>query len=265
MRSNLFVILISGLMLSFAAVVHAKDPVIAVASNLTFAMNDIKQAYEKKFKQGIRISYGSSGNLTRQILQGAPFELFLSADNQYTKQLHHQGFALDRPKQYAEGILCLYVPGKSELNKLDSFNAVMHRLKFSRYQRLAIANPGHAPYGRAALQSLQQAGIWAYDQGKLITAENVSQTTQYSQTNGVDLAFIPFSHYQLARVKQNGKCHKVPEFLHQPILQEAVLLKSAGQAATRFYDFLDSPDVKKILRTHGYKTPSEVITADTHD
>ncbi len=237
----------------------ADTAVIAVASNMSHAIQEIADTFKKEKRLQVKLSFSSSGNLSRQIIKGAPFELFLSANVDYVSRLVKQNKTLTSRKTYAIGQLCLFVPNQSSLSDTGNLDIIFRKLVFGHYNKLALANPELAPYGSASITTLRSAGMWAFDRNKLVLAENISQSTQFGLTASVDLAFIPYSHALLKKVSQKGQCYRIPEHMHQPIVQEMVLLKSAGETAKSFYDYMGSNTAQRILSEHGYVLPKHTV------
>ena len=172
--------------------VRADDKIlIAAASDLNFAMNKICHDFEKAHPGvKVEVSYGSSGNFYAQIKQGAPYDIFFSADASYPALLEEEGFAVkDQKRLYAVGRIVLWIPKKSVLNPRRGLNIILE----PGLKKLAIANPKHAPYGRAAEESLRYYGLWDKVQGKLVFGENISQTAQFVQTGAADAGIIAMS------------------------------------------------------------------------
>lgn len=177
-------ILLPTLLAAALAVVPARaaPPVVAAASDLQFALADIAAAFTRDTGGEVRLAFGSSGNFRTQIAQGAPFEMFLSADEAYVDALAAEGRTVDRGVRYATGRIVLFVPAGSPL-KLDPTLADLKAAAMDgRVTRFAIANPEHAPYGRAAREALQRAGAWDALSPRLALGENVSQAAQFATT-----------------------------------------------------------------------------------
>lgn len=244
------VLLGSGCLAAFA-----DTPIIAISSNMAFAAEEIRARFHEHTGKSIKFSIGSSGILTRQIMQGAPFQVFLSADSSYTKRLFDANKTQLAPEPYAKGKLCLFIPKESKLNQVDSLSSIISKLSHGHFTRLTIANPELAPYGRASITALQRVGIWAFDRSKLILGENVSQATQFTLTGSVDVGLIPMSHALRVNVKNKGRCFQIPEYWHEPIIQEMALLNNAKQTALQFYNFMKSTHARIILNNYGYAVP----------
>jgi molybdate transport system substrate-binding protein len=220
---------------------------VSAASNLIPAFEEIRMRYESETGNKVVFNFGASGKLAQQIEQGAPVDLFVSADSAYVTDLAGRGFV--RPetvRAYALGRLALWTP--------DSAGYVpqtVHDLIRPEIRRVAIANPSHAPYGRVARQVLETSGLWSRLQDKLIMADNVQQTLQYAQTGNVDVALVPLS---LVINLPAGQYSLVPASAHQPILQSLGIVSASRQpaAAQTFADFVTGPEGREVLAHYGY-------------
>jgi len=235
--------------------VATETPVVAAASSLNPALTEVVRAFTDKTGKSVRLSFGSSGNIARQIAQGAPFELFLSADERYVRALVDQSLTLDAGSVYANGRLVLYVPGNSLIQADTELRDLKRALADGRLRRLAIANPEHAPYGVAARQLLKRLDIWHRLKGRLVLGENVSQAAQFAATGSVDAGIFSASTARLPAVSLRGKSVTLAEHLHDPIRHRMVLLKSAGQTAREFYTFMDGPVARQILNKYEFTNP----------
>jgi molybdate transport system substrate-binding protein len=242
---SILVFLVSGLCL-------AETPIIAVASNLTSPMTEIAEAYNKETGESVRLSYGSSGNLSRQIVQGAPYEIFITAGREHIDFLLAQKAPVTMSSEYIYGAIGFYIPANSQIVDTTSLKSVTNALIFKNYQKLAIANPEHAPYGVAALQALQNAGVWAMEKNNLILAESVSQLLPYLLSGNVDLAVIPYSFVLPNDLENKGRYIPVPESWYERISQYIVELENVSEAGIRFRDFLFSDAARQILERYGY-------------
>ena len=230
-------------------------PNIAVAANMSAAMPAIVDAFAQATGRSVKITYGSSGNFRRQIAQGAPFQLFLSADEDYAEALAKDGHAENAGAVYAVGRLAFYVPQGSPVrldNKLKDLGAAADD---GRLKRLALANPDLAPYGRAARESLERVSLWEAVKGKLVLGENVGQTARFLATGEAQAGFIPLALAAGPELKARGAWATVPESWHAPLRQRMVLIRGAGDTARRFYDFLLGPQAQALLKQHGYASP----------
>lgn len=221
----------------------------AVAANFTAAMNELSRAFNAATGHRVVASFGASGQLFAQIANGAPFDLMLAADNQYTARLIEDGLAVaDSRFVYARGKLALW---SSNPGYVDAGGQV---LKDARFEKIAIANPKLAPYGRAAEQTLQALGLFEPLQPRFITGENIGQTQQFIASGNVPLGFVALAQVLALPEAQRGSYWIVPADLYQSLDQEAVLLKSAehNEAARAFLAFLKTAEARDIIAKLGY-------------
>lgn len=228
----------------------SEELIVAAASNLTDAFAEVRSRFTGKTSIRVVFSFGATADLARQIENGAPFDVFAAADTEHIEQLERKGLITPGTRAvYARGRLVLWLPPGSSL-KVDRIEDI----KAKAFERIAIAKPDVAPYGYAAVESLQKLGIWNEIAGRVIYAQNVSQTKQYAATGNAEVAFIP-----LALVKPGeGNYLEVADELHQPIDQALGIIKdSMKQAAARqFVDFLLSDEAQELLAKKGYRRPS---------
>jgi molybdate transport system substrate-binding protein len=244
-----------------AAAVRAGDggvqpPVIAVASNMTVTAERLAEAYERASGERLRLSFGSSGNFFRQILQGAPFELFMSADEAFVLQLAERGYTVDTGVRYAIGRIGLYVPDGSPLPATTPVEAQL-RAAAGGGLRIAIAHPEHAPYGRAAREVFAHLGILDALEAHLVIGENIAQAMQFATSGSVDAGVIPLSHANLPEIRARGRFTVIPAEWHAPLNQRMVLLRGASAAARGFYEFVQAPAGRAIVAEFGYAAPAE--------
>ena len=228
---------------------------IAAASDLNFAMNEICRAFEKSHP-GIKveISYGSSGNFYAQIKQGAPYDIFFSADASYPSRLEEEGFAVKGQRQlYAIGKIVLWIPKKSALNPQKGLNLVLE----PELKKLAIANPRHAPYGRAAEESLRYYGLLDKVQGKLVFGENISQTAQFIQTGAADTGIIAMSLAISPSMAESGSYWVIPTESYSRLEQVyTVLQRGKDKSGVKtFLEFVQGKKGGKILSDFGFILP----------
>jgi molybdate transport system substrate-binding protein len=234
-----------------ATPLQAQEINVAAASDLNFAMKELVQQFERETGNKVRLTLGSSGNFYAQIVNGAPFDVFLSADVDYPKQLEAAGLAVSGSTfVYGTGSIALWVPKQSPL-KLDSLG--MRGLLEPSVKKIAIANPQHAPYGRAAVAAMQNAKIYDQLKSKLVLGENISQAAQFVQSGAADVGIIAVSIAQSEPMLRTGFFWLIPRDTYPPLNQGAVLLKRAGPAAKAFHDWLRKPEAKSILSTYGFK------------
>ena len=240
---------LSGIAIAVGALAAAEaaQSNVAVAANFTDAANEIAQIFKKKTGHEAILSFGSTGQLYTQITQGAPFEVFLAADDERPRLAVDQGYAVPGSQfTYAIGTLVLwsqdpeFVRGEQTLKKGD-------------FTKLAIANPEAAPYGVAAVQTMRSLGVYDQLEPKIVQGNNISQTFQFVETGNAELGFIALA--QVAR-RDDGSRWVVPEDRHEAIRQDAVLLERGAdsKAARAFVEFLNGPEAAAIIRKFGYGT-----------
>jgi molybdate transport system substrate-binding protein len=232
-------------------------PLVAAASDLQFALDEIIARFRRDTGIAPRVTYGSSGNFARQVEQGAPFELFLSADEAYVDRLVARGLTRDTGALYAIGRIVLFVPHGSPLEPDPALKGLAARLASGESGRLAIANPEHAPYGRAAEQALRSLGVWEAVQPRLLLGENVARAAQFASSGNADGGIIAYSLALGPALRDRGRFILLPESLHAPLRQRMVLLKGASPAAARLYDDLRSPGSRAILSQYGFVLPED--------
>ena len=236
------------------AATHAGEVTVAVAANFTAPMQKIAQAFEQDTGHKAQLAFGATGKFYAQIKNGAPFDLFLSADLDYPQALIKAGHADAKTlTTFAIGRLVLWTT-KPDLAATDLAATV----KNPSVQKLAVANPATAPYGRAALQVLDHLGLTAAARPKLVTGENITQTAQFVETGHADAGFVALSLVLSPKLKDKGRWTEVPTTLYTPLDQGVVLTVrgAANPAATRYLAFLSSPAARKILQDFGYALPA---------
>jgi molybdate transport system substrate-binding protein len=232
-------------------------PTVAAASDLKFALEEIAAKFRAETKQDIKLTFGSSGNFTTQLMQGAPFEIFLSADEGFVFRLADAGKTVDRGALYAEGRIVLFAAKSSSLKPDANFTDLRAALREGRIQHFAIANPEHAPYGRAAEQALKGQGLWEEIQRKLVLGENVSQAAQFATSGSAQGGIFAYSLAVSPEVSSLGSYALIPVDWHAPLRQRMVLMKNAGDVARSFYAYVQSPATRAILRKYGFVLPGE--------
>lgn len=233
-------------------------PVIAAASDLSYALGKVSAQFSQETGNRVRISFGSSGNLKRLIEQGAPFELFMSADENYVFQLAEQGHTFDQGQVYALGRLVLFAAHGSALAKQLDFSALPELLSNGKIRKFAIANPRHAPYGRAARETLQNVKLWQQIEGSLVLGESASQTTLFAASGAAQGAIIPHALALNPSVSEKGAYRLISHNLHKPLRQRMVLLKNAGTTAQQFYEYLQTSAAREIMREYGFTVSGEL-------
>lgn len=257
----LFRALLVACLVAFApSVSRAADaPAIAAAATLKFALSEMADTFARASGKEIKISFGSSGNLKHQIEQGAPFELFLSADEDYVFQLAASGHAQDQGALYAVGRVVLFAPHDSALAVDAQLSDLRAAVTDGRIKRFAIANPEHAPYGRAARAVLQHLGLWAPIQARLVMGENVAQAMQFAASGSAQGGIVPLSLSTAPEVAKLGNFALIPAEWHadEPLRQRMALTRNAGPTTRAFYDFLQGPEGRAIFVRHGFTLPGE--------
>ena len=235
-----------------AAAFAQSGPSVAAASDLKFALDEIAARFRQQTGKAVRLTYGSSGNFYRQIQQGAPFELFLSADEDYVSRLAREGLTVDAGIRYATGRIVLFVPKGSTVKADPALADLRAALNDGRLRRLAIANPEHAPYGRAARQTLEHEGLWQSLSTRLVLGENVSQAAQFAASGSAQAGIFALSLALSPDFAGKGDYVLIPESRHEPLRQRAVLLKRSGETARAFLLFLQQPAAQEVFRRYGY-------------
>lgn len=237
--------------------VHAQPTAftLAAASDLKFVLEELALAFERDTGHRIKLVFGSSGNFYSQMLQGAPFHLFMSADEEFVFKLADAGKTRDRGKLYAVGRIGIVVPHGSPLKADGEFKDLAAALKDGRLKKFAIANPEHAPYGMRAKEALQHAGLWQQVEPKLVLGENISQTAQFATSGSTQGGIIAQSLALAPQVAKLGQFALVPEAWHQRLAQRMVLLKNAPAAAAQFYDYLGSSAALAVMKRYGFELP----------
>ncbi len=229
---------------------------VAAASDLRFALEEIARLFEHGRGIHVRLTFGSSGQLAAQIEQGAPFDLFFSADEEFVMALARNGFVRPQSVQlYAIGRIVLWVRSASPLVLTDGVTALLdERIRF-----VAIANPAHAPYGRAALQALQTAGLYERVRPTLVLGENISQTLQFIQSGNADIGVVALSLAVAPLVRPTGRSWLIPAYLHRPIRQAAGVVAASrqGAQAQAFLETLNGPAGRRVMRQFGFTLPGE--------
>jgi len=201
-----------------------------------------------------RVSFGASGNLLRQIRQGAPFELFLSADEQYAIALADAGETRDAGVVYALGQLALVAPLASELGQSLTLKTLASLAEKQQLGKVSIANPRHAPYGIAAREVLQTTKLWHTISSNLVLGENAAQALQFALSGAVDVAIVPLS-LVTDNIPTGLVMQPLETALHSPLKHRMVLVKGAGDRASRVYDFLQSGKAQQIFSDYGFGSP----------
>jgi molybdate transport system substrate-binding protein len=236
-------------------IVLAQDLSVAAAADLQFAFKDVASQFEKDSGHHVQVTFGSSGNFFAQIQNGAPFDLFFSADSDYPKKLEAAG--LTEPGSfysYAVGKIALWAPRASALD----LNRGLKVLLDPSIKKIAIANPEHAPYGRAAVAALKHENLYDQVSNKFVIGENISQTATFVASGNADVGIIALSLALSPTMQKDGKYVEIPAGDYPPLEQAAVILKSSKQKeiARQFITFLQSPATTGMMRQYGFTVPS---------
>jgi len=240
--------------LSIAAA-QSRPPVVAAASDLSAALPEIAEAFTRETGQRVELVFGSSGTLARQARDGAPFELFLSADEAFVADLAKAGLTRDEGTLYAIGRLVLFAPTGSPLVPARGLEDLRRLHTEGKLVRFAIANPAHAPYGRAAEAVLRARGLWADLQPSLVLGESVAQAAQFAVTGNAVGGLIAHSLALAPGLKNRGTYALVPDTDHPPLRQRMVRLTRSGQVADRFYQYLQGRAARATLERYGFMLP----------
>jgi len=239
------------------ALSQSGTPIVAAASDLQFAVEEIAAAYTAETGMRVRLSMGSTGNFARQIREGAPFDIFMAADEQFVLDLHRDGFTRDEGDLYGVGRIVVMVPDGSTLAPDGSLESLRTAMAEGRIRRFAIANPEHAPYGMRARDALIHAGLWEDIQPLLVLGENVSQAAQFALSGNAEGGIIAYSLALAPQVRSRGTFDLIPAQVHEPLRQRMAVLNNAGPAAVDFYDFLKAPAAREIMERYGFVLPGE--------
>jgi molybdate transport system substrate-binding protein len=229
---------------------------VAAASDLTYAMNEIAANFEKETGCSVKVSYGSSGNFLTQIENGAPFDVFFSADIAYPKKLESEGLAAPGSTYlYAVGKIVLWTRKDSNLDLGKGLGA----LRDPAVKKISIANPAHAPYGRAAEEALRKSGVYDAAKDRLVLGENISQAAQFVQSGNADAGIIALSLAASPAMKDDGRYEKIPDDLYTPIEQGVVITRAAAnpKGARMLLDFTKIPAAAETLERFGFTLPAK--------
>lgn len=227
----------------------AEQALVAVAANFIGPFREVAMEFEKTTGHTVQIASGSSGNFYSQIKNGAPFDVFFSADSERPKLLEEEGLGVKGNRfTYAIGRLVLWSPDPSLVKGEDT-------LRSASFKRLAIANPKTAPYGVAAMQAMQKLGVWESVQPRIVMGESLGQTMGFIESGNSELGFLALSQVLDPKVKGNGSRWDVPNDLHEPIQQDVVLLTKGkdNPAAKALMEYMGGPQAKAIIERYGYE------------
>jgi molybdate transport system substrate-binding protein len=244
-------------LLLLAACATAQEITVAAAADMSATLPQLVDAYTKKTGRTVKLSFGASGNLTNQIRNGAPFDIFFSADEEYPRQLVSEGLASkDTLYRYAVGRLVLWIPGDSPL---DLQKLGIEALLDPSVKKISMANPAHAPYGRAAEGALRHFGIYDQVSSRLVLGENVSQAAQFVESGNAQAGLIALSHALAPAMKDKGHYWTVPLDAYPTLNQAAVVLSKSKQqeAAREFLEFVRTPEAASLLAKFGFSLAAE--------
>jgi molybdate transport system substrate-binding protein len=240
------------LFVAYATSLRAEEAMVAVAANFSAPMQQIAALFQKETGHQIKLSFGASGGIYAQIKNGAPFDLFLSADQLTPQKLEAEGLGVPNSRfTYATGQLVLW--SKQE----GLVDAKGHVLQNKSIQRIALANPKLAPYGAAAMETMTNLGLLKELQSKLVQGDNIAQTYQFVSTQNAQIGFVALSQVFANGNMTSGSAWIVPGNLHQPIQQDVILLRKGqdNKAATALLLYLKGEQAKKIMKSFGYLSP----------
>jgi len=242
-----------AILLLCSSLVNAAPLTVAVAPNVKYAFDELALEFKKETGIEVQGVFASSGKVTAQVKSGAPFDVFVSADTEFPEALYKDGFAVTPPKVYAYGVLVLWTTKDLDLSK------GLPTLADSKVQKIALANPKLAPYGRAAVQALESAKLNATVESKLVYGESITQATQFVDSGAADVGFVAKSLVIAPELAGKGKWVEVPKNSYQPIAQAVVVLKhgaeTQAESAKKFADFLFTPKARAIFEKFGYLLP----------
>ncbi|MEO6320421.1 MAG: molybdate ABC transporter substrate-binding protein [Polaromonas sp.] len=243
--------------LLFAASAHAEKITVAAAADLKFAMDEIVTAFKQANAGGeVDVIYGSSGKFHTQIQQGAPYDLYFSADIAFPRELVKAGFAASQAKPYAFGRIVLWSASQ------DASKMTLASLTDPKIARVAIANPKHAPYGKRAEEALRASGLWEKVEPKLVYGENIAHTAQFVQTGNAQVGIIALALAVSPELANKGAYWLIPDKLHEPLEQGYIITKRAeGNAlAQRFAAYMGSNTARAVMSRYGFVLPNEVVS-----
>ncbi len=229
---------------------------IAAAADLKFAMDEIVAAFRKAHPDDkIDVIYGSSGKFHTQIQQGAPFDLYFSADIAFPRGLEEKGLSAGPTRPYAIGRIVLWS------NVRDATQMTLQDLTDPTIRKIAIANPRHAPYGKRAEEALRSVGLWDPLQGKIVQGENIAQTAQFVQTGNADVGIIALALALNPTLAEAGGYHLIDDSLHKPLEQGFIITQRAANnpLAQTFADFMGKPEARAIMIHYGFVLPGEQL------
>ncbi len=240
--------------LSATAFCSGQEITVAAAADLQFAFQDVAARFQKDTGHAVKLVFGSSGNFFAQIQNGAPFDVFFSADIDYPKRLEAAGLAEPGTiYEYATGKIVVWAPANSKLDVTQGLRVLLD----PAVGKIAIANPEHAPYGRAAVAALKHAGLYDNVSSKFVLGENISQTATLVVSGGADVGIIALSLAVAPSMKEKGKYYEIPADAYPVIEQAAVITKASKQKdiARQFLQYLKRPTIQDVMKSYGFALP----------
>ena len=230
----------------------AQEITVAAAADLQFAMQDVTARFYKETGKTVKLIYGSSGNFFQQIQNGAPFDMFFSANLDFPKKLEAAG--LTEPGtyyQYARGRIVIWAPKESKIDLTSGLKALLD----PSVKKIAIANPQHAPYGQAAVAAMQKENVYEHVKEKFVLGENISQTASFVVSGAADVGIVALSLALSPTMKEKGRYLDIPAGEYPPIEQACVILSSSKEknTARQFLSFMKTPAVAEVLRNYGFE------------
>ncbi|MGM0553771.1 MAG: molybdate ABC transporter substrate-binding protein [Pseudomonadota bacterium] len=247
------------LLLLLPGLATASGPLtIAAASDLRFALDEILDTYREAHPDdAVRVTYGSSGRMTTQIMNGAPYDVFFSADIAYPQKLRAQDHAVTAPEVYAIGRIVLWS------NRMDASTMTLEDLTRDDIRRVAIASPTHAPYGVRAMEALKSVGIWDDLKPKIVNGDNIAQTARMIQAGGAELGIIALSLAEFPDLAEHPH-HLIDDALHEPLTQGFIITRRGedNETAHRFAEYMNGETARDIMRRYGFVMPGEELPDD---
>ncbi|EHQ52625.1 molybdenum ABC transporter, periplasmic molybdate-binding protein [Ectothiorhodospira sp. PHS-1] len=255
MQHFLFKALAGLILLALTGTLQAQEPTrIAAAADLRFAMDEILEAYREDHPdRPIEVIYGSSGRFRAQIENGAPFDLYFSADIEFPRMLQEKGFAASEVIPYAIGRIVLWS------NTVDASTLTLSDLSRPEFRRIAIANPRHAPYGKRAEEALRAVGLWDELMPRFVFGENIAHTLQLVESSAAQVGIVALSLTLNPHVRDQGPYHLVDDGLHEPLEQGFIITRRAADNANahHFAEYMNAPMTRAIMRAYGFVLPGE--------
>jgi molybdate transport system substrate-binding protein len=233
-----------------------REVTVAAAADLNSALTEIAASFKKQTGVTVKLSFGSSGALAQQIQNGAPFDLFFSADMDYPRQLADAGQAeASSLYRYAVGGLALWVPANSPL---DVEHKGMNVLSDPAIKKIAIANPQHAPYGRAAVAAMKHVQLYDQVSDRLVMGENISQAAQFVESGNAQVGFVALAHVTSPAMRGNGRYWQIPAEAYPPLDQGLVIISRSRRKklAAAFVEYIKTPESAKVFSRYGFTLPA---------